>query len=382
MENDSKQEAYNFLSNMATQQGYVTFDDIMDVAEKFQLLDAEIDWLSDQLSMWGISICEKHLNEISDEEETDEYSDYAQVDYDAIFSKIIKLKPSLLSLINTVKKIRPPQFKEVSDLIWKAKKGDSKARERILTMHLRCAIRIGLRRAELYETDIEECIGDAFEGLVKALDKYDPYSFKPFISYASMWIFQSLSRNQSNQRPLIHHPAHKKERYFTAFSVLKNKGCTQCDKKLSCTKIVKIICEKLNYSEENVNEIILQTLPLYSYDSLLESSKKNNSSPCEDAELEEVFINNITDNRDPCFISEQEQMRAEIYNVINTLSEKEAKIILGRYGLDNNEEKTLEEIGKELGVTRERIRQIESKALHKLMAPSRKNQLRQVISIE
>ena len=379
MASDNKQEAYNSLSDMASQKGYVTFDDIMDFADSFELSDTDIDWLSSQLAMWGISIYEIPPDQINCDESLDEYSDFAQVDYDTIFSKIMKLEPSLIPLINTIKKIRPPQYKEFTSLIYKAKEGDLKARERVLMMHLRCAIRIGFQRSEMYETDISECISDAFEGLLRAFDKYDPYSSGPFVSYASMWIFQSLSKNQPNQRPIIYYPINKRERYFTVYPVLKNKGCTQCEKRHCCKKIINIICTKLNYSKEKANDIILQTTPLYSYDYLLKSCTNDNSLDRNDAELEEVFINNIADKSTPYFVMEQQNMRAALYAVLKTLSEKEIKTIFARFDLDNTGEKTLEEIGKAFKVTRERIRQIEAKALKKLLAPSRKKILEQIL---
>ena len=376
MASDNKQEAYNSLSTMASQKGYVTFDDIMDFADSFELSDTDIDWLSSQLAMWGISIYEIPPDQINCNESLDEYSDFAQVDYDAIFNKIIKLEPSLIPLINTIKKIRPPQYKEFTNLIYKAKKGDLKARERILMMHLRCAIRIGFQRSEMYETDITECISDAFEGLLRAFDKYDPYSSGPFLSYASLWIFQSLSKNQTNQRPLIYYPIHKRERYFTVYPVLKNKGCFICEKKHSCKKALDLICKKLNYTEENAKEIINQITPLFSYDNLLENYTKECSSLGMEFDFEDIFINKINEKYDPSYIFEQQRTQEEICAMLKTLSEREAKVIIKRFGFENDEEKTLEEIGRELNITRERVRQIEAKALKKLMGCSRKKQIK------
>lgn len=367
MGGDNRQDAYDYLLKLAKQQGYVTFDDIYDVADRWELPINEVDWLSNSITTRGILVYDEVPEKINKVNDNDEYVDYAQRDYEAVFQRVVELDPALEPLINEIKKIRPPQFRELSGIIYQAKEGNEYARNRIVEMHLRMAVRIGLQRAEQYDADLVDCIGDACVGLLIAVDRYDPDTSGPFGSYASLWMLQNISREQKTQRPEVYYPVHKKEQYYTMYPRLKAKECVNCESFLYCKKVRKEIQDQLDCTVSQAEDVILQMIPFYSLEKIMEeegiTESKSTQFPIIDKlvyrfDYDEGVLN--------------DEMKKSVSLLLNKLTEREKIVIRERFGFDNREPKTLEEIGSSLGVTRERVRQIEAKALRKLEHPARR----------
>lgn len=378
MAGDNRQDAYVYLLNLATQQGYVTFDNIIDAADRWELPINEVDWLSNSITTRGILVYDEapeKTNRVSDD---DEYSDYAQSDYEAVFQRVIGLEPSLKPLINEIRSIRPPQFRELAGIIYQAKEGNKYARNRIVEMHLRIAVRIGLQRAEQYDADLVDCIGDACVGLLTAVDRYDPDTSRPFGAYASLWMLQNISREQETQRPDVYYPVHKKEQYYTMYPILRDLGCTSCEKVWTCKKVRDIVQDRLNCSNEQTEDVTLQMKPFDSLDAMLDDVFREEDDVFEKHENDfEIFLlERLTDSYDMYAEFERKNMQETVNTVLKTLTDREQKVIRGRFGFDNGEEKTLEEVGADFGVTRERVRQIEAIALRKFSHPSRLNKLK------
>lgn len=275
MAGDNRQDAYAYLLNLASQQGYVTFDNIVDVADRWELTINEVDWLSNSITTRGILVYDKNPEKTNRLSDDGGYSDYAQSDYGAIFQRVIELEPSLQPFIDEIRSIRPPQFRELSGIIYQAKEGNEYARNRIVEMHLRIAVRIGLQRAEQYDTDLADCIGDACVGLITAVDRFDPDTSGPFSSYASLWMLQNISREERTQRPDVYYPVYKKEQYYKMYPILRDRGCTSCEKIWTCKKVRDFIQVRLNCSDEYTEDVILQMKPFDSLEAILDDVFQN-----------------------------------------------------------------------------------------------------------
>lgn len=374
---DKRQEAYIKLLEQADKQGYITFDNIMDCADDFFLPIQDFDWLSSSITTRGILVYDKAPT--NREDLNQEEDDYAQIDYEMIYNRIIELDEVLKPFVSEVKNIKPPQWKEFTQLKYQVLEGNKYARERMIEMHLRLALKIALNRTEAYDMEIQDAIGEACIGLVTAVDKYDPDINGAFGSYASMWILQSLSRKQPTRRSLMYYPVHKKEIYFSAYPFLKSNGFIVDQGIEEYEKAKKILIRKLSFTDEQAEDILLAAIPFESYEEkysiFLENINvfeeyENDSLICPRELISGVNIDQqITDI----------MLKKQFVEILETLTERERKVIELRYGWVDGEEKTLEEVGSIFNLTRERVRQIEKKAIEKLRHPSRSRKLQDYI---
>ena len=189
--------------------------------------------------------------------------------------------------------------------------------------------------------DIEDAVGDALIGLVTAVDKYDPDTAGAFASYASLWILQNISREQSTQRPFIYYPAHKKEDYFTLYPLIKRHGCIGCEQINKCPIAISIVKKRIECSEEGASKVLEQMMQDTSLDMLIDQFNE-----CAiDHEYADIDIGDII-----CYISYETAISAEealssvnakllheeISNITDNLTPKEARVIRLRYGLDGH----------------------------------------------
>lgn len=242
-------------------------------------------------------------------------------------------------------------------------------------MHLRLAVRIALQRSEIYDCEIADTLQEACIGLVTAVDKYVPDSGRSFMSYASLWILQNIERTQPTQKSTVYYPAYKKEEYFTMYPILKKDGYLDSDIWIN-QDVRGLIQERLDCGINQVEDVIQQSMPFESLDTIYEAFLKN-------IESDEMQDNIFDDNNSDAFYwndvgyeeIEQRALRETLESLMHELKKREQEILKARYGFEDGVEKTLEEIGQSFGVTRERIRQIEAKAIKKLSSPTNKKKL-------
>lgn len=381
MGRDLRQEALTYLLEKANKQGYVTFDDIMDCADADSLPIQDFDWLSSAITTRGILVYDEApttSNRIDQNNDDEDYSDYAQSDYEYVYDRIIELDESLRDFVTEVRNIKPPQWKEFSQLKYQVTEGNQHARDRMIEMHLRIALRIALRRAETYDTDIQDAIGEACIGLVTAVDKYDPDTNGAFGSYAAMWVLQNISRQQPTQKALMYYPVHKKELYFSAYSLLKAVGVAGDIDAINNPEVYDLLSKRLSFTKEQTEDAIYATVPFESFEVLYDMFF-GNFDVFEKQEKTEINTN-LYPQELICEDDVEAQisaimMRQQLIEVLGTLTGREQQVLELRYGLKGDVPKTLEEVGIEFNVTRERVRQIEVKALRKLRHPSRSQKL-------
>ena len=243
----------------------------------------------------------------------------------------------------------------------------------MIEMHLRIALRIALQRAETYDMDIQDSLSEACIGLITAVDKYNPDLNGAFSSYASMWIMQNITRRQPTQRPLMYYPVHKKDAYFSAYPILKSAGYAGDIDSLRNHEVYELLEDRLSFTYKQTEEVIYATIPFESYEELCLMFSE---TKCESDEDKEFYPRELVIENNAEEIIDNAMLRKQIGETLETLSERERKVLVLRYGLYDGKERTLEEIGVNFHLTRERIRQIEAKALRKLRHPSQIKKLK------
>lgn len=388
---ESKNSIESALSNLiqlSSEKGFLVFDDIYDVADKWNLSIRDVDYLSSSIATRGILVYDEDPVANTTCSSEDDYDDYAQRDYEVVFNKVVELDSGLENFINVVRAVIPPQVREMDQLKYQVQEGNVYARERVIQMHLRLAVRIALQRSEIYDCEIADTLQEACIGLVTAVDRYNPDSSGSFESYASLWILQSIGRAQATQRPAVYYPVHKKEGYFKMYPILKENGYLDSDVWTN-PDVRKMIQDRLDCGINQVEDIIQQSMPIESLDDIYERFlkiiecdeiqdgvfEKIAENEIHNSDLENINLDAFSWNDDVYGEIEQRALRETLENLMSELKNREQEVLKARYGFDDGVEKTLEEVGQTFGVTRERIRQIEAKAIKKLSSPKKKKKL-------
>ena len=363
-------QAFDFLVNLSIEQGYLLFDDIFPCSDKYNLDIQDIDRLTSKILDNGIILYEnKPASKKTDSEsQKDEFEDFSHSDYEPVYSKIVELDSSQKFFVDYVRKIVPPQRREMQKLQYQMVEGNQFARKRVIEMHIRLALKLALQYSERYENEISEMISLACEGLCKAADSFKPDENGSFSGYASYWIMNVFMRNMETKRPLVYYPSQNLNAYFKLYKYLdylniENDGAIVDD--FNINKIAKF----LNISETAAKELAFAFVPFEPLNELLEYGDVDMTDKiCTDMlakDFEEIF--QLLRPKERCVL----KLRFGMYNKNDFDFKKIQDIVTKKVwhgdGIYNYSiPLTLDEIARIFNVTRERIRQIESKALKKI----------------
>lgn len=243
--------------------------------------------------------------------------------------------------------------------------GDQNARELLITSNLRLVVSIAKKYTLNTRIPLLDLIQEGNTGLIKAVDKWDYTLGYKFSTYATWWIKQSIAKFIKESRA-IRIPVHVIEQLSKL-----NRVTSELTQRLQREPSILEIANEMQLPIERVKELQDIIKEPISIDQSINEE--------DDATVGDLIADDSMEN--PLDTFYQQEVTKKIYDVLNTLESREADIIRRRYGIGRKMPQTLEEIGKDYGLSKERIRQIEEKAMRKLRNPMRASMLRECLEI-
>ena len=352
----------------------LTYSDMADYLESYDLDKNVIDEIYEELLSKDIEITTESAPEDfamildSDDDVTDDnpeddgvvLNEKGEIDVDATVPKGIAVDDPVRMYLKEIGKVPLLSAEEEIELAKRMEAGDEEAKKRLCEANLRLVVSIAKRyvgRGMLFLDLIQE--GNL--GLIKAVDKFDWRKGYKFSTYATWWIRQAITRSIADQARTIRIPVHMVE---------------------TINKLIRVSRQLLQtYGREPTPEEIAEEMQI-SVDKVREIQKiaqEPVSLETPIGEEEDSHLGDFIPDEDvpaPAEAAAFSMLKEQLVEVLSTLTEREQKVLKLRFGLEDGRSRTLEEVGKEFDVTRERIRQIEAKALRKLRHPSRSKKLK------
>ncbi|OFK80890.1 RNA polymerase subunit sigma [Anaerosphaera sp. HMSC064C01] len=378
------------LLNEGRQKGFVNYKDIEDGLDKFDVTEDEVISFYDALDAAQVSIIDSKENEdedilIDEDFVIDEEDDDENIDLDEIRSfeeelskeekleaikekgknKVIITDDPVRTYLKEIGRIPLLTFEEEVDLAKRIEEGDERAKDQLAEANLRLVVSIAKRYVGR-GMQFLDLIQEGNMGLIKAVDKFEHKKGFKFSTYATWWIRQAITRAIADQARTIRIPVHMVE---TINKLVRAQR--QLVQELGRDPLPEEVAELMNMDVEKVREVqkIAQE-PV----SLETPIGEEEDSHLGDFIPDEEILS-------PSDAATNTMLREQLITVLDTLTDRERKVLALRFGLDDGRTRTLEEVGQAFDVTRERIRQIEAKALRKLKHPSRSKKLRDFLEL-
>ncbi|MFF2754285.1 RNA polymerase sigma factor RpoD [Psychrobacillus sp. NPDC058041] len=353
------EEAKKQLIELGKKNGELTYHDIAEKLAHFELESDQIEEFIDHLEGKEIELSRKD----GDEEDLDRLMKGKEETFDLNDLSVppgVKINDPVRMYLKEIGRVDLLKASEEIALAERIEKGDEEARKRLAEANLRLVVSIAKRyvgRGMLFLDLIQE--GNM--GLIKAVEKFDHRKGFKFSTYATWWIRQAITRAIADQARTIRIPVHMVETINKLIRVQR-----QLLQDLGREPSPEEIGEEMDLPPEKVREILkIAQEPVSLETPIGEEDDSHLGDFIEDA-----------DAQSPSDHAAYELLKEQLEDVLDTLTDREENVLRLRFGLDDGRTRTLEEVGKVFGVTRERIRQIEAKALRKLRHPSRSKRLK------
>jgi len=342
------------LVSRGKKEGELTYEEIMDALEDIDLDSEDIEKIYDIFSEMNIDVVNSKL----EEEEEDE--DDPNSGLDLSIPKGVGIEDPVRMYLKEIGKVDLLTAEEEVELSKRMEQGEEWAKQQLVEANLRLVVSIAKKyvgRGMLFLDLIQE--GNM--GLMKAVDKFDYTKGYKFSTYATWWIRQAITRSIADQARTIRVPVHMVETINKLIRVsrqlLQEKGREPKAEEIG---------EEMDISAEKVREIMKIAQEPVSLETPI-------------GEEEDSHLGDFIEDEDspaPASAATFILLKEQLDGVLDTLTDREKRVLELRFGIEDGRSRTLEEVGKEFGVTRERIRQIEAKALRKLRHPSRSKKLK------
>ena len=359
---DNKQARVNALIEKGKKNGLLTQKEINEVLADMQITPETYEKVLDRFEEMGIEIVPEENSEPPEEEllldsEAEEFSAEAE---DLSVPEGIATDDPVRMYLKEIGKVPLLTAEEELEIAKRMADGDEEARKKLSESNLRLVVSIAKRYVGR-GMQVLDLIQEGNLGLIKAVEKFDYSKGYKFSTYATWWIRQAITRAIADQARTIRIPVHMVETINKLIRVSR-----QLLQEYGREPTPEEIAKEMGVSEEKVREITKIAQEPVSLETPIGEE--------EDSHLGDFIPDD--DIPAPAEAAAFTMLKEQLTDVLDTLTPREEKVLRLRFGLDDGRARTLEEVGKEFNVTRERIRQIEAKALRKLRHPSRSKKLK------
>lgn len=344
--------------------GKLTTKEIFDIMGEADFEPEQLERMYDQLEKEGIEIVEDLVEDISDIEinkiEKDGLDDSIDEHGSSSVSDNIAIDDPVKVYLKEIGRVPLLSSDEEINLAMRIQNGDVAAKKRLSEANLRLVVSIAKRYLGR-GMQFLDLIQEGNLGLIKAVEKFDHTKGFKFSTYATWWIRQAITRAIADQARTIRIPVHMVE---------------------TINKVKKVSSQLLHTNgheptAEEIAEVI--EMPVDKVREIMRVAQEPVSLETPIGEEEDSHLGDFISDDDtpaPADVASHTLLKEQLSNVLDTLTPREKKVLILRFGLTDGRSRTLEEVGREFNVTRERIRQIEAKALRKLRHPSRSKKLK------